>query len=461
MWIQQVLRNASVLWMTLLYVAFCVATFFGLPPCLDSDQEKCNSEGYDNSVLSWSTNFFVGALFVIMSISLGCCCCCKSTSWSITSGMAFGFLSMVFLSRGFVGVYFPNSGLDDGHGQVGFYLLTLASYSCWTISSVFFLSLTRVAWDSIQLHVYHVGQSLYKIFFGLMVCCFVIITTSCVWNALALWQASDSSVDEYTQDDTGNFLPIWLLRTSVLLWNIFYCAFVAASTYAWRVLAKQRSCDIKVTGLSSSMAAVCIAFLQMTNAMIILLLHFYTLANRTTLNDQTANSIASIIFNLSALLTGYLMFGFLLVLFPNYKNAEKALDTDSDTEDEAVHVPLGVDDKAGIVEEEQSESNDGDLEEELVNSADVEKLTGDEEEQKLGSTCASLTQTVQFAFNDAFAFASFLSPEQPSEKVEIVVSVSANATDTMESQTPSEGNAMESQTLSEDNAPPKTTLEEC
>ncbi|KAG7360192.1 hypothetical protein IV203_035291 [Nitzschia inconspicua] len=448
MWIQQVLRNASVLRMTLLYVAFCVATFFGLPTCLDSDPEKCNSEGYDNSVLSWSADFFVGVLFAIMSISLGCCCCCKSTSWPKTSGMAFGFLSMVFLSRGFVGVYFPNSGLDDGHGQVGFYLLTLASYSCWTISSVFFLSLTRVAWDSIQFQIYHVGRSLYKIFFGLMVCCFVIITTSCAWNALALWQATDSSVDQYSQDDTGNYLPIRLLRTSVLLWNIFYCAFVAASTYSWRVLAKQRSCDIKVAGLSSSMAAVCIAFLQMTNAIVILLLHFYTLANHTTLHDQTANWIASIIFNLCALLTGYLMFGFLLVLFPSSKNAEKAWEMDSDTEDEAVDVPSGGEDKAVDMELEQSETNDGDLEEELFNSVDVEKLTGDEKEQKMGSTWATLTQSVQFAFNDAFAFASFESPEQPSGKVKEVAS--DNATDTMESQIPSE-----------ENAPPRTTLEEC
>jgi hypothetical protein len=264
----------------------------------------------------------------------------RITSRPLTSGLAFGFFSLAFLTRGIIGRYFPNSGADDGHGQVGYYLLFFASYAFWTISSIFLLNLVLIAGDGTIIEEYRCGRHEYRICLGLMVFCFVLMSMACVWNALTLWNASDLSVDDHNQDATANNLPMWLLSATTLTWNILFCAFIIASVYFWTQLARQRDYNVMVGKFSHSVAAFAIVFLQLVNAMVVLLLTLYSVCNyKKMLDDKTATSVASVVFNFCTLVTGWLIYDYILALFPPLsRNTEKMVDTDSEDDEPAVDI---------------------------------------------------------------------------------------------------------------------------
>jgi hypothetical protein len=375
---------------------------FVLPQCIDdSKYDVCNTEGYDNSVLAWTTNFFVGTIFALIGLCVSCrcncCSCCKSertTTRTVTSGLAFGFLSLTFLIRGVIGRYFPNSGADDGHGQVGYYLLTFVSYTFWTISSVFLLTLVCVAWDTTLFQEYHFGRHAYKIFFGMMVFCFVLMSLACVWNSVALWNAADFSVDDHNQGAAANSLPIWLLSATTVAWNILFCAFLIASVYVWTMLARQKDHNVMVGNLSYSVAAFSIVFLQLVNAVVVLLLTLYNVGiQKKMLYDKTANSVASVVFNFCTLLTGWIIYNFILALFPSVsRNTEKNNKDD--------HL-----DRAVVVEVGDSYENDGEGKElEHINCKLVEKhyeTTAD----RSSDGWTIMTKRVLDTLTDLFSFA--------------------------------------------------------
>lgn len=60
----------GVLSLTLVYLAFVILiAFFSPVECLD---EPCNSEGLDNSVLGWATDFFIALLLILFGVHLWC-----------------------------------------------------------------------------------------------------------------------------------------------------------------------------------------------------------------------------------------------------------------------------------------------------------------------------------------------------------------------------------------------------
>jgi hypothetical protein len=433
--------NTPALWLTLLYVAFCLATHFALPQCIgDNDGDECGTEGYDNSVLAWTTSFFVGTVFAVLALSLcsrcSCCSCCKSRrviSRPVTSGFAFGFFSLAFLTKGIIGRYFPNSGADDGHGQVGYFLLTFTSYSFWTISSVFLLSLVRVARDTILFQEYYLGRHEYVIFFGLMIFCFVLISLACVWNALALWNVADFSVDDNNQDATAtiNNLPILLLTATTVAWNMLFCAFVISSVYVWTVLARQDNRNIMVEKVSHSVAAFVIVFLQLVNIVVVLLLTLYSVGDfKKVLDDKTANSVASVVFNFCTLLTGWLLYNYILALFPAVsRNEEKLVDTESDMDgDEDAINSIPTDDDQGravVVEMGESAESDGEDENQELNDRNLTK--NETTFNRISDGWSIVAKRVVDAFTDIFSFAKQESESQSLSTVEDTTTLAARS----------------------------------
>jgi hypothetical protein len=238
-----------------------------------------------------------------------------------------------------------------------------------------------------------------------MIACFVVISMACGWNALALWNASESSVDDYDQDATASYLPIRLLSTSTLLWNLFYCSFLISSVNVWRVMAGEIGSEVKVGEFSLSIAAFGIVFFQLVNAAMIVLLVLYSIANHLQLlGDKVANSIASVIFNYCMLLTGYLIYRYILAIFPISRSDEKVAETDSDTDEEPVADAVAED---RAVELEEGENQDGDHEDQESTRMGETAKPAEEPVDQSSDPWTSMTKNVQETFNGMFAFAQF------------------------------------------------------
>jgi hypothetical protein len=96
--------------LTAAYVFFCLLIWFLLPQCATEDAE-CGYEGVDNSVLGWSSDFFVAGTIGLLSIHLY-----WNTSKKVIGAIAFTALFLGYLLKGFAARYFGNSG-TDGDGK--------------------------------------------------------------------------------------------------------------------------------------------------------------------------------------------------------------------------------------------------------------------------------------------------------------------------------------------------------
>eukprot|EP00539_Tryblionella_compressa_P007583 CAMPEP_0178755648 /NCGR_PEP_ID=MMETSP0744-20121128/12836_1 /TAXON_ID=913974 /ORGANISM="Nitzschia punctata, Strain CCMP561" /LENGTH=393 /DNA_ID=CAMNT_0020409703 /DNA_START=186 /DNA_END=1367 /DNA_ORIENTATION=- len=323
--------------LTLGYVFYCLILGLILPKCIvdGSETSECGTEGYDNSVISWATDFFLAAVFGVMSILLTI----KTYNGTLT-GLAYAFLCLVFIGRGQVGRWFGNSGIDDGTGQIGFYVFTLIYYFIWTLSALMLAFLVHAAWDRIDSSrtPLHCGLIESRILFGLVVLSFLVISTGCIWSALALWDTSNDVVDDEPTDNIpGNMrVRIALIRYGQLIWHGMYCAFLITATSVWRAFAKQK--DVIVGGLTYSFAAFGILLFQ---AVIIGILIYFALeiANENKdWRETNATLYTTIVFNYSMLMTGYFIQSFFFSLFP-------AEDKDRDIKDSEVFAEVQTDDE--------------------------------------------------------------------------------------------------------------------
>jgi hypothetical protein len=332
--------------LTTVYIIFCVATYFALPECIaingstESSEADCGSEGHDNSILSWTTSFFIGILVTVMAALLFRSPSCRP----VTSGLAFSFLGLAFLIQGVIGLSFPNSGIDDGHGQIGYYLLVFLSYSFWTVSTVFLLCLCQVARDSTLQRLVPCRRSEW-VLFGLVVLMFILLSIACMWNSLALWNSSDSVMDEHAQETTANYFPIWLLGVAKLLWHIFYCCFIVVLLYVWKTISDESG----IEGFPCSTVFLIVWICQIGIGTIVVLSVLHHMAQYHQLEKVFANPTSTAILNFFMLMTTFLLYEFILAVFPFLGTREKINETDSDTDEEANPIPLQRDSELPLV----------------------------------------------------------------------------------------------------------------
>jgi len=369
--------------LTLVYVVYCMIIGLTLPECIIDDVESmggqatsgCGTEGYDNSVLSWTTDFFLSSMFGMMALQAYC-----TTSQSRVAGMAFAAMFLSFLLRGMIGRYFGNSGADDGTGQVGFYMFTFVVYLFWTISAYLIASLVQTAWYSVPEGGIQCGLAESRIIFALMTVSFLVIATGSIWSTLALWNAEDHVVDERPTGALVDNIPITLLRSGQLLWHGFYCVFLISTAYVWRAVALHIENPVNVAGLSHTSAAAVMVVSQLVIGCIVLFIALDSVTSDEQWGAKNANPYATVMFNYSVLVCGFLMEKYILILFPLWGDdcfdVGKSLDS--------------TDDESNAVEEEEKCDLEMILDEDSVTSKDRntgedDKFSKDEKPETMSS----------------------------------------------------------------------------
>eukprot|EP00535_Pseudo-nitzschia_heimii_P007491 CAMPEP_0197183922 /NCGR_PEP_ID=MMETSP1423-20130617/8763_1 /TAXON_ID=476441 /ORGANISM="Pseudo-nitzschia heimii, Strain UNC1101" /LENGTH=398 /DNA_ID=CAMNT_0042634599 /DNA_START=150 /DNA_END=1346 /DNA_ORIENTATION=+ len=116
--------------LTALYIGMVVALHYKSPrDCLLGDNvgyedASCQSEGVDNTILNWASDFFVAFWTFVFGLHL-------SVGAKPNTGVRkSGILSQVFMGGAFamagVGNWlYPNSGADDGHGMVAYWIVQI------------------------------------------------------------------------------------------------------------------------------------------------------------------------------------------------------------------------------------------------------------------------------------------------------------------------------------------------
>jgi hypothetical protein len=118
----------GVILLTLGYVIFVLLISFLAPECLD---EPCNSEGLDNSILGWMTDFLIATAMMWMGLHLWCC---SDQPIYFSAISSLWYMGVAYILGGLGHSVFTNSGLDDNAGQQGFYITWAVSFTFMTMS---------------------------------------------------------------------------------------------------------------------------------------------------------------------------------------------------------------------------------------------------------------------------------------------------------------------------------------
>ena len=223
------------------------------------EEEECNNEGIDNTVLGWSTDFFVAIVVAILTIHLYM----MTNKQKNLCSLAFTGLSIGFLLKGFVTMYFGNSGIDDSMGMKGYYIITMFQYAFWTTSVVFLGMLVQTSWKLLSEGGQVCGLLEYKVAVILNILSAVAVITGCLWGGLAWWNVVPGPFDKYTYedvDDDDKWIPSELLKIGQLAWHGSYSLCLVAAAYVWGALSKEN--PVIIGGLLNSVAATGIILAQ-------------------------------------------------------------------------------------------------------------------------------------------------------------------------------------------------------
>ena len=169
----------GLLGLTVMYVGMIIALHYLLPTSIDclsssnfnsgvvedgdngddvtntdttTQELECQTEAVDNTILNWSSNFFISICFFMFAFQLSCCP--SSSSSSIKKGrkkakavkdtrvcyksaiLSQIFMGGSFLLTGISSIMVPNSGLDDNHGLMGYFILEIISNIFFTFSAL-------------------------------------------------------------------------------------------------------------------------------------------------------------------------------------------------------------------------------------------------------------------------------------------------------------------------------------
>lgn len=120
----------GVLILTTVYVGLVVVLVYALPvECLGGTD--CNSEGLDNSILGWVTDFWIAIHMILLAIQL---------QWFVhrpvyrSVVVALASMGVAYILGGLGHSVFTNSGFDDNAGQQGFYITWAFSFTFMTLS---------------------------------------------------------------------------------------------------------------------------------------------------------------------------------------------------------------------------------------------------------------------------------------------------------------------------------------
>ena len=256
--------SIGILGVTVAYLALVVSLeLFSPVECLD---EPCSSEGVDNTVVSWGTDYFLSLALFGFAIHL--CLADKQRAVRLSGILAQIFMGGSFVLDGINHWMYANNGVNDGYGMAPFWLIAL-------VSSVFFTC-------SGMSHAYFAKETTNQLSKLLKSCCcpdwFLVIyqiclvlsctgnMVGCLWCVLSPKLHVDSVIDEIDELalDEEHPLPVCIRIVTISQVSLYLSYALLWIPAGLLLKAAARQNPKQILGLSTPFAAGSIVLLQWT-----------------------------------------------------------------------------------------------------------------------------------------------------------------------------------------------------
>ncbi|KAL3916762.1 MAG: hypothetical protein SGILL_005032, partial [Bacillariaceae sp.] len=290
-----------------------------LPECIveneETDMEKCGSEGVDNSVLAWSTSYFIANVIAFLGLHV----CWKSTQ-RFTAGVAFGLITLAMVFNGIIANFYGNSGTDDGQGMKGYYILASMFYILMTGAAFLLAFVGHRSWQLIEGPTpKFCGRTEMFLFLILLTLAAVVVVFGCIST---LTKGNDVIVDnvfdEFPEDQYAVPLSLEFLNIGAAVWNACFSCFLIALAVVWGFCARED--PIIVAGMPNSMAAGGIVLIQL----VVGIYRAVLLAMENTEDDDVRDSIAyraaPVIIHYGIMISAFFAHNLIVSIFPKYED---------------------------------------------------------------------------------------------------------------------------------------------
>ena len=243
--------------LTALYVGMVVALEYLSPSeCLD---DLCQSEAVDNTILNWASDFFLAFWIFIFALQLSYCNDVHKTA----------ILSQIFMGGAFVAAgvgnwLYPNSGVDDNHGMLGYWIVSIVFAVFFTISGLGTAYFSLTASGNMSLSVVSCALLLVLSLSGFL--------TGSIWCATEPDLQVDEVVDNFEpKDEIHACFPI--MNYSITAMNFAYALLWLPVGVLLRSASKQR--PMIVLGLPTPIAAIVAMVTQFAVCFMFLVVFFF------------------------------------------------------------------------------------------------------------------------------------------------------------------------------------------
>jgi hypothetical protein len=312
--------------LTITFVAFatCILLFF--PEYCHAD--KCNAEGVDNTVIFWSTDFFVGISAVVLAFHLK-----RTTMRGLVAESTFLLVGLGYFLKAFAALYFGSSGLDDGKEKEWFYVLTALSHIFWAFSAGLLYTYFVQAWHLLTREEKPCGSWQGLIFLVLVVLSTVAILVATVVNS-TVYNGAVETRDHYS--DEGNNSTVWM-RVVAIARTVFsgcYSFFLICGASIFGGVTRKD--DVIVWGLPVSFAAGGIVILQVVAIGVTVFygLQFLDADGQWEFQDES-RAIVHLIFSYAMMMTYFFLHNLVFALLPEKGSTKNLPDTDGDSDSQS------------------------------------------------------------------------------------------------------------------------------
>jgi len=228
----------GVLLLTAVYAILAVTVHRLAPLCLD---EPCNSEGINNSISGFVTDYFIClcmSLFAIHILFVGSSPAHASSlkCWAVLAQVGF---AIAYLFGGMVHQFWANSGAGDSVGQLGFYFGWMFAYSIQfmtALSQYFFVSKlihpkendNEEQRDRCQCS----SLGFMKICLGANFLATLLIVVGCIASLVSPEIMTTSELIDSAPDMDETPTTIWIINLGEVFWFVTYSTFWIPTTVA-------------------------------------------------------------------------------------------------------------------------------------------------------------------------------------------------------------------------------------
>jgi len=263
----------GLLLLTALYIGMVAALKYLSPfECLD---DLCQSEAVDNTIINWASDFFLAFWIFIFALQLSFCAGSKSAVRKS------GILTQIFMGGAFVVVgvghwLYPNSGIDDNHGMLGYWIV-------WIIFAVFFtisgLGMAHFALSVSENMIPVLKRSFCANNFLVLLCEFVLVLSLSGFLTGSIWCSMEPELQ--VNEVVENFEPtdeihacFQIVNYSVMAMTFTYALMWLPVGFLLKAASQQR--PVIVLGLPTPIAAILAMVTQWTAGSILLVVLFFT-----------------------------------------------------------------------------------------------------------------------------------------------------------------------------------------